>query len=103
MRCWGIVDHSPVTFCLLYDISNVQCSTADMYSDKIFWKREVKDDLSSCLEDRSRLFQNLVDSPRLEEIDINECMSHFSKLVYDISFSLCGKTVYTGVKKTSKI
>ena len=83
-------DHSPVTFCVLYDTSNVQCS------DKIFWKREVKDDLSSCLEDKSRLFQNLVDSLRLEEIDINECMSHFSKLVYDISFSLCGKTVYTG-------
>ena len=84
-------DHSAITFNLQSKHIPVQANPCGGCSDKIVWDTSKRDQFLRYLNNNT--FNDIIYCLSSDELNIDQCISEFSKLMYDISFKFYGKTI----------
>ena len=94
-------DHSAVTFNFLSQINTIYNPVIHSFKDVIVWDASLQQEISNSLKNKTHILNNISERLSANEIDINQCMTEFSELVYDISYSFCGKRFYSGIQRNT--
>ena len=96
-------DHCPIEF--TFNFCNMRCDNTHYTYDKITWNPANKDLLFNKLDENKAMFDNIVSNLLNGGINVNTCIEDFSKLVFDISYAVNGRTVSStnSVKSSRKV
>lgn len=84
-------DHCPIIFSLKCNATQIDSKCNYSY-DKIVWDITEKDKFFNLLLSKTDLFDDIIRKLESSDIDVNQGVDAFSKLVHDLSFQSCGKT-----------
>ena len=93
-------DHCPIEFVM--NIQNVVSQCNNVSYDKLIWDDSKTQDLITLLEEKRFLFDDLHAKFTSNELTLDSCMESLSDIIYDVSFSVHGRTFKSNTNSNTK-